>query len=211
MAERDRAAVDVDALLVGAEEPRRVGGDRREGLVDLDPRHVVDRLARRAASATAGRLRRRAGEVGELVGDVPWATIVASGSIPRRARPLLARDEHAGGAVVDARARCRRSSSPPGRRPAGSAASFSSEVSRRGASSAASSPTGDELVGEAARVDRGDRPLVRAVGPGVLLLARDPELAGDERGLLDHVAARRSSRRARRGPSGRSASPSPSR
>ena len=45
MAERDGAAVHVHALLVGAEQLGRVRRDRRERLVDLDPRDVVDRLA----------------------------------------------------------------------------------------------------------------------------------------------------------------------
>src|ERR1700679_2016818 len=35
VAEGDRAAVDVDLLLVDAEHPHRVEGDRGEGLVDL--------------------------------------------------------------------------------------------------------------------------------------------------------------------------------
>ena len=68
-------------------------------------------------------------------------------------------------------------------------ASFSSVVSRRGRLVGLDAVHGDELVGEAALVDRRHRALVRAERPGVLLLARDPELARDERRLLDHVLA----------------------
>ena len=103
MAERDRAAVHVDALLVGAEHPRRVERDRRERLVDLDALHVVDRLAgllerdaRRPARACArGRRTRRR--------RTPCETIVASGSSPRRFANSSRRDDHARGAVVHAR------------------------------------------------------------------------------------------------------------
>src|SRR5918994_2136645 len=44
MPERDRAAVHVYDLLVRTEQPGRIEGDRGEGLVDLDPLDVVDRL-----------------------------------------------------------------------------------------------------------------------------------------------------------------------
>src|SRR5205085_5593682 len=46
---------------------------------------------------------------------------------------------------------------------------------------------GDDLVVEAPRVLRRRRALVRAQRPAILVLARDTELARDERGLLDHV------------------------
>ena len=46
----------------------------------------------------------------------------------------------------------------------------------------------DHLVAEEAGVGRRDRPLVRPQGPEILVLARDLEVAGHERGLLDHVA-----------------------
>ena len=78
---------------------------------------------------------------------------------------------------------------PSGSKTGLSEASFSSEVSRRGALVGLELADRDDLVGEPARVDRGDRPLVRAERPRVLVLARDPELARDERRLLDHVPA----------------------
>ncbi len=46
---------------------------------------------------------------------------------------------------------------------------------------------GDDLVIEPARVLRGRRALVRARRPCVLVLAGDPEIARDDRRLLDHV------------------------
>ena len=76
---------------------------------------------------------------------------------------------------------------PSGSKTGCSAASFSSVVSRRTPSSAATSPTGDDLVVEAARILRRGGALLRPERPLVLLLARDPELARDERCLLDHV------------------------
>ena len=191
MAERDRAAVDVDDLLVGAEQPRRVERHRRERLVDLDPLDVVDRLPGLLERAAAGspacargrRSRRR---------RTPCETIVASTARARaaRANSSLVTTTHeapsftpgALPAVVV----------PSGSKTGFSAASDSSEVSRRGPSSAVTSPTGDDLVVEAACVLRRDRALVRAVRPRVLLLARDPELAGDPRRLLRPCAARRS-------------------
>ena len=44
-----------------------------------------------------------------------------------------------------------------------------------------------DLLREETRVGGGDRPLVRAKRPGVLILTADAELPGDERRLLDHV------------------------
>src|SRR5689334_23042352 len=69
VAERDRAAVHVHLLLVRAEELRRVGGDRGKRLVDLDALDVVNRLAGTLERDLAC-LRRRSGEVGEVVGHV---------------------------------------------------------------------------------------------------------------------------------------------
>ena len=187
MAERDGAAVDVDELLVGAEQPRRVGRDRGEGLVDLD------RASRRRSSCRRARARRR-----------PPSPACARGRRTRRRRSPARRSSRA------ARSRAARAHSSlatrtheapslmPGALPAVvvpsrsntgfSAASFSSDVSRRGLSSASSSPTGTSSSREAARVRAPPTArCVRAERPRVLLLARDPELAGDERGLLDHV------------------------
>src|SRR3954467_771424 len=42
VSQRNRATVDVDLLRVDAEHPRRVDGDRREGLVDLDQVQLGD-------------------------------------------------------------------------------------------------------------------------------------------------------------------------
>jgi hypothetical protein len=69
MAERHGAAVHVHAVGVGAEQFRGVDDDGRERLVQLDALDVVDRLAR-LLERLRPCLRRRAGEVRELVGDV---------------------------------------------------------------------------------------------------------------------------------------------
>ena len=62
-------------------------------------------------------------------------------------------------------------------------------MSRLGLSSVVELADRHDLVREPALVRRGDRALVGAQRPGVLVLARDPELARDERRLLDHVPA----------------------
>ena len=96
----------------------------------------------------------------------------------------------------------------------GSLASVSSVVSRRGASSSSTTvhPCGagtsrDDLLGQAAVVDRRDRPLVRADRPAVHLGARDLELGGDLGRLLPPCACRSTGSRGRRGAS----RPAPSR
>ena len=100
MSQRDRAAVDVDDLLVEAEHPRRVARDGGEGLVDLDAGQVGGRVAGLLQGQRAG-LGRRASEVGELARDrcVPddrREDVEAVG-----ARVLLRAHDDARGAVVD--------------------------------------------------------------------------------------------------------------
>ena len=166
----------------------RVLRDRRERLVDLDPRDVVDRLAG-PLERDRGGLRRRAREVRDLVGDVPLRRRSSRAARSRAAAPTPRSRRRRTRRRRSRPARCPRSSCPPGRSTGFSAASFSSDVSRRGLSSASSSPTGTISSRKRPGVDRRDRALVRAERPRVLLLARDAELARDERRLLDHVPA----------------------
>ena len=70
-------------------------------------------------------------------------------------------------------------------------------------SSAVDAADRDDLVVEAPGVLRRGRALLRAVRPGVLVLARDAELAADQRRLLDHVQPVERRLRARRRPCGR--------
>ena len=93
---------------------------------------------------------------------------------------------------------------PPSRKTGRSPASFSSEVSARGplvgvdrdrlAAVRRGASTGDDLLGEAPRLARGDRALVAAQRERVLVLAGDPVALGDVLGRLAHrlgrVAAR---------------------
>ena len=187
MAERDGAAVHVHALLVGAEQRRRMLRDRRERLVDLDPRDVVDRLAG-ALERDRGRLRRRAREVGDLVRRRTPArrSSRAARSRARRAHSSLATSTHDAPSLT------------PGALPAvvvpsGSNTGFERgellerRVAARALVRRRASPTGTISSREQPGVDRRDRALVRAERPLVLLLARDAELARDERRLLDHV------------------------
>ena len=69
MAERDRAAVDVDQLRADAEVAHRLDGDRGERLVDLDQVQVRDRPP--GLGQRAGRWRRRAGTAASCPGRPP--------------------------------------------------------------------------------------------------------------------------------------------
>ena len=107
VAERDRAAVDVDLVLVDAEHPHRVERDRGEGLVDLPEVDVVGRLAD-LLQRELRRLGRRPRQVGEVVGDGPVGEHRGERLVAVGARPLLRGDDHRAGAVVDARGVARR-------------------------------------------------------------------------------------------------------
>ena len=101
MPEGDRAAVDVDAILVDAEHPHRVQGHRGERLVDLEEVDVVD-AEPRLLERELGGLGRSAREVSEVVRDSglredrgePLAIIGLC--------PLLGGQHERSGAVVDA-------------------------------------------------------------------------------------------------------------
>jgi hypothetical protein len=102
VAERDRAAVDVDAVLVDAEQPHRVQRDRGERLVDLPQIDVaglqpglVQRLAR-------GR-RRGGGQVGEVVGGLGVGDDLGQHRLVIPVGPLIRRQHQRAGAVVDPR------------------------------------------------------------------------------------------------------------
>src|SRR5205085_8897256 len=69
VAERDRAAVDVDAVLLDAQLADRLQGHRRERLVDL-PQVDVARLQARLVQRALGGARRRRGQVGEVIGEL---------------------------------------------------------------------------------------------------------------------------------------------
>ena len=132
------------------------------------------------------RLRRRASEIGELIRDVCLRHDRGQRLEPAPAREFLARDDERPGAVVDA------GRVAGGRRPFGVEDGLQrGELLERGVPPGprvdGEIADGDDLFSESALVDRGDRALVRTQRPLVLLLARDPELARDERGLLDHV------------------------
>ena len=106
VAERDRAAVDVDLLVRHAHlahEAHRHGG---EGLVDLEQVDVVHRQPGLGERLARGR--HRAGEHDGRVGpDSAVATMRPRGVSPS-SRPWLAADQHRRRAVDDARGRCRR-------------------------------------------------------------------------------------------------------
>ena len=96
------------------EHARRVERDRAERLVHLDALDVADRLAR-LLERDLPRAGRRPREIGELVRDVALRDDRRERPRARALRELLAGDDERAGAVVDARARSRRWSSPPGR------------------------------------------------------------------------------------------------
>ena len=185
MPERDRAAVDVGGLRVGAEHRERVERDRAERLVHLDALHVADRLARLLERLRA-RVRRRAREPRELVRDVALRDDRGQRLEPAPLRELLRAHDDAGGAVVDAGRVAGRD------RPFGIHRGLQGGelLERRVAAHRLVGrhlADGNDLVVEAARVLRRRGALVRAKRPRVLVLARDAELAGDLGRLLHHV------------------------
>src|SRR5262249_6345716 len=159
--------------------------DRRERLVDLDPLDVVDRLAGPRERLLA-RLRGRAREVREVVGHIALGQDGRKRFEAAALGELLRTDDNAAGAVVDARHLA------PGRGPLW--IEHGLQLRQRLDRGVAARPLvggevayGHDLALEEAVVLRLDGALVRAKRPQVLLLARDPELARDERRLLDHV------------------------
>src|SRR4029453_2993452 len=102
MPKRDRAAVHVHALLVGAEQLRRVEHDRRERLVQLDALDVVDRLPR-LPPASPPRLRGGPREIGEVVRDVALRDDRREHLEPAPLRELLTRDDGRARPVVHTR------------------------------------------------------------------------------------------------------------
>ena len=102
MAERDRAAVDVDAREVDREVARARDHLRREGLVQLDQVDVRERCARssRAARGPPG-----TGPIPMRAGSTPAEVHAAtrpSGSTPDRFGRLFGRQDQSGAAVRDA-------------------------------------------------------------------------------------------------------------
>ena len=107
MAERDRAAVDVD--LRGIEPQLADDGERLRGerFVQLDEVEVVERQirARRAALRIAS-----TGPIPMIIGSTPvvqYARMRASGLRPSSFAFFPVAIDQRGGAVVDARTRCR--------------------------------------------------------------------------------------------------------
>src|SRR5207248_7855875 len=154
----------------------------REGLVHLDPFHVADRLAGLLQRLRA-RVRGRAREPRELVGDVTLRNDRGEWLQPASRRELLRADDDTRRAIVYSR------------RVAGCDRAFGIHhglqprelLERRVAANALVGPhlsDRDDLLGEEALVLCSCCALVRSERPAVLLLARDAELARDARGLL---------------------------
>ena len=190
VAERDRAAVDVDALLVGAEQRASsaaateanaslistratssivLPGARRARPRPPSPACGRGRRTRRRRSPGRGSSRaarsRAARAHSSLATSTQEAPSLTPGALPAVVVPSRVEDRLQRGELLERGVAARRLVERRARRPA----TISS--AKRPASIAATARA------------------VRAVGPGVLLLARDAELARDERGLLDHVPA----------------------
>ena len=150
MAERDRAAVDVHALLVEPELAHDGEALRGERLVQLDEVELAGRDAGAREQLAHGRDRP----------DAHDARIDARDRAAREARERLGAER----AARAPRSRSRRAAAPslmplelpavtvpPARNAGRSFASASAVVSGRGCSSVSTPADGDELVGEAAR------------------------------------------------------------
>ena len=195
--EGDRAAVDVDPVLVDPEHPDRVQRDRGERLVDLPQVDVLGLQAGLArapsrppwpASAPGRRSRRR---------PAAWATIVASADLPLR----LAHSSLASTSAPPP-------SLTPGELPAvwePSLMKIGGQLGQRLEARVAARCLVDldhrvallaldrhrhDLLGQPALVGRLDRELVRAQRPAVHVGPRQLELGGHLAGLLGHVLAR---------------------
>src|SRR5437879_4261013 len=102
VAQRDRAAVYVDSVLLDAQHADRVQGDGREGLVDLPQVDVLRLQAgflQRLASGARGSRR----EIREVVRALSVRDDLRQRRLAVRLRPLLRGQHERAGAVVDAR------------------------------------------------------------------------------------------------------------
>src|SRR4029453_18955018 len=100
MSQGDRATVHVHPLRVDVEHPGRVHDHGREGLFQLDALDVSDRLARLVEGDPPG-LRRRPGQVGEVVGHIALGEDRGEHLEAALLRVLLARHDEGAGAVAD--------------------------------------------------------------------------------------------------------------
>src|SRR6478735_967889 len=191
MAERDRAAVDVHALLVNAEHPDAVERDGRERLVDL-PQVDVARLQAGLVERLAGRVGGGAGQVGEVVGHRGLGDDRREDVLAVALGPVLGGEHEGAGAVVDA-------GRVAGRvRPvlAGQAGQLGQRLEAgptpRGfvdfdhrVAFTAGDGDGDDLLGEPAVVGGRERALVAAQRPLVEVRAGHLELVADRRRLFE--------------------------
>ena len=195
MADRDRAAVHVDALLVEPELADAREHLAREGLVELDAVEVADRRGRRAPSTlrTAG------------TGPTP----ITAGSTPATALATIARPDRAARARGVAPRSASTTAAAPSLMPAALPAVTCRPRGRPGAARRASRPScpargcssrstrvdGPLRAGTStATISRAKRPLglggrvplLRAQRPGVLVRARDAVALGDVLAGLAH-------------------------
>ena len=192
MAERHRAAVHIDAVLVDLEQPDRVERDRAERLVHLEQVDVGDGQAR-LLERDPRRRRGRSHEVGVVVGHVPVAPDRGQRSQPTPLRPRLRGEHERGRAVVHTGRISRRRGAVGDEDGLERGQALERRVAARalvGVDHRRALPAldrhGRDLLGEPAAVDGRDGTLVRAERPGVLLLARDADLGGHDRVLLGH-------------------------
>ena len=195
VADGDRAAVDVHAVLVDPEHADRVERHGGEGLVDL-PQVDVARLQARLVERELARVGRRAGEVGEVVGDLRLGDDRAEDLLGVRLGPVLGREHERARAVVDARrvAGGVRALLRAQARQLGEALERGVAARRLvdldgGVALLRGHRHGDHLLGQAAVVGRGDHALVRAQRPAVEVRAAQLELVADLGGLLEHLLA----------------------
>src|SRR5215213_2102232 len=189
VADGDRAAVDIHALLVDAEHPDRVQRHGGERLVDL-PQVDVAGLQARLLERQLGRVGGRAREVGELVGDGRLGDDRGEDLLALPLGPLVRGDDDRARPVVDPRGVAGR----VGALLAVQAGQLGQRLERRaaarclvdlddGVALATLDRHGDDLLGQPAVVRGLQRALVRAQRPAVHVRARDLELVADLRRL----------------------------
>src|ERR1017187_659065 len=182
VADRDRTAIDVDAVGIHLEHPRARDSDRRKGFVDLD------QVERPGVDVTVS-LRERGfdGErgngcpVGGLRGRFPVGQPGPERRQPFGARPFCAHEQDGAGTVVHPRRVARGDGRPVPERATECGELLDCGV-RAGLLVASNRRTvdvdRDDLVGEPSGCERFLVAQLGAEWPGVLLLPGDPELRG---------------------------------
>ena len=205
MPERDRAAVHVHALLVGAEQLASSARATDENASLISTRcDVVDRLPG-LSSAIAPAFAGVAREVRELVGDVALRRRSSRAARSRACAPTPRCRRRRTRRRRSRPARCRRSSSPPGRTPAAAPRASRARCRAAGSRRPRASPTGTSSSRTGPRPAPRPRARCERSAHASCSSREMPSSRATNEFCCDHVQPVEGRDRARRGPSGRPA------